>query len=208
MAYKNKLPGDIRFPRDDEGAELKRANEGLVIIRAPVKVVRARYGPPGRVLGGAELERVKAALDQELKKQGGREEPVTAIPVTEVAETKSPVTAFDDILRKEVDGESLETAIRRRASGPELVSKFHVNPRLLPELRARLGLPPAKPNKKPAPAPAPALTRRTGWHFAVIERIPAGELHKRLQPLLALLTEAPGDVWAEIYVGDVRDAGP
>ncbi|MCL5045897.1 MAG: hypothetical protein M1598_03745 [Actinobacteria bacterium] len=205
MPYRDEPVGEIRTPTDP-AAELKRAKEGLLVIRVPIDVVRARYGPPGRVLGGAELERVKAALEQELKKQDGREEPVTAISVTEVPDTKSPFPPSDDILRKEVDGESLEAAIRRRASGSELVSKFHVNLRLLPELRARLGLPPAKPNKKPAPAPA--LTRRTGWHFAVIERIPAGELHKRLQPLLALLSEARGDVWAEIYVGDVRDAGP
>ena len=101
-----------------------------------------------------------------------------------------------------------------KPASPAAASKDEVNRRELGGMVARIARPetPAvqAPTTVPAAAaqpPRPKVIEST-WKVTVKRRLPAAELHRRLQALMALLTETEGDVQADVYVADIVEVSP
>lgn len=93
-------------------------------------------------------------------------------------------------------------------------TKDEVNRRELGGMVARVissPTPPAEPAPvaaAPAAGPSKPKAIESTWKVTVRRRLPAAELHRRLQALMALLTETEGEVQADVYVADIVEVGP
>ncbi|MHB8928912.1 MAG: hypothetical protein ACYC9Q_14940 [Bacillota bacterium] len=111
-----------------------------------------------------------------------------------------------------------------RAGSPSLSEAFGVEPLKLAnpkgevnrrELGGMVARVISSPTPPAEPAPVAAATQparpksvESTWKVTVRRRLTAAELHRRLQALMALLSETEGDVQADIYVADIVEVGP
>ncbi|HEY3315199.1 MAG TPA: hypothetical protein VGL40_08010 [Bacillota bacterium] len=155
------------------GLPLKDVSTRFKVAQMTVIQVRRFLGIPGNPSGGAGKKRAAAARQGAMAAIMGVEPPVTV-----QASAPEPVN--------------------RRALGGMVARSVAQQPPSQP------AAPPPAP--VPAPGPAPAVPVRPAdstWKFSIKRRMPAAALHKKLQPLTALLSETDGDVQVDIYVADV-----